>query len=369
MRPTSLLLAITTLTTIACATPRIDRPANATVTRGDHAGIRFERAQTTVVAPGFAPDPSSQLYVVEALNKAVDGEANDAPVKTNVVLGADIGPQTAQSAQTAPPVGGSGPYAATITTQVGDEKVTTKETGVVGSPPLALFSLISMAVGTAAISVGSAILPLNPGIAPTLGLAGCGLAALGCGFGAGAVHTTMVEKDASDLLARAIQKHGADLSKDERIARPREIAPAPRDVRKDDPAVPVTSTTSTTSSTSKATWFAGIDGKQVQMTSDELVNAVQRGRIVGPTLVWREGMSQWQPARDVDELDDILRGNGWSAAIDGKPVGPLSRDQFMAHVSAGKIGAATLVWRPGMKDWVRADTVQELSGALFDVEE
>jgi uncharacterized membrane protein len=41
----------------------------------------------------------------------------------------------------------------------------------------------------------------------------------------------------------------------------------------------------------------------------------------------------------------------WWYADDNKPVGPISDEEFQALVTAGKIGAQTLVWHEGMENW------------------
>lgn len=54
----------------------------------------------------------------------------------------------------------------------------------------------------------------------------------------------------------------------------------------------------------------------------------------------------------------------YHAAIDNAPAGPFDPVALAAQVKAGKVGRSTLVWKPGMANWVAADTVDELK-ALF----
>lgn len=41
----------------------------------------------------------------------------------------------------------------------------------------------------------------------------------------------------------------------------------------------------------------------------------------------------------------------WHYAEGGQRIGPLTDEEFQAAVARGKVSAATLVWRDGMKDW------------------
>jgi membrane protease subunit (stomatin/prohibitin family) len=50
----------------------------------------------------------------------------------------------------------------------------------------------------------------------------------------------------------------------------------------------------------------------------------------------------------------------YHAAIDGAAAGPFDPTALAAQVKAGKVGRSTLVWKPGMANWVAADTVEEL---------
>ncbi|MBX9626021.1 MAG: SPFH domain-containing protein [Gemmataceae bacterium] len=50
----------------------------------------------------------------------------------------------------------------------------------------------------------------------------------------------------------------------------------------------------------------------------------------------------------------------YHAAIDGAAAGPFDSTALAAQMKAGKVGRSTLVWKPGMANWVAADTVEEL---------
>jgi membrane protease subunit (stomatin/prohibitin family) len=51
-------------------------------------------------------------------------------------------------------------------------------------------------------------------------------------------------------------------------------------------------------------------------------------------------------------------------ALDGKPAGPFGLDQLREKIAQGALTRTTLVWRNGMADWAKAETVSELA-SLF----
>jgi hypothetical protein len=54
----------------------------------------------------------------------------------------------------------------------------------------------------------------------------------------------------------------------------------------------------------------------------------------------------------------------WHVVENGQARGPLTRDQLAAAIAAGRVGADTLVWSPGMPEWQPARQVPALA-ALF----
>jgi predicted Zn finger-like uncharacterized protein len=47
------------------------------------------------------------------------------------------------------------------------------------------------------------------------------------------------------------------------------------------------------------------------------------------------------------------RGDQWWVAVQGRPCGPLSREDVLAFVDAGDVSARSRMWRPGMPGWER----------------
>ncbi len=54
----------------------------------------------------------------------------------------------------------------------------------------------------------------------------------------------------------------------------------------------------------------------------------------------------------------------WSYANWEKPVGPFSEARIFALIDHGEIRGDTLVWRAGMPEWARADTVDPFASHL-----
>ena len=54
----------------------------------------------------------------------------------------------------------------------------------------------------------------------------------------------------------------------------------------------------------------------------------------------------------------------WSFANRDKPIGPFTEPRMHALLDAGEIRADTLVWRQGMPEWARADTVEPFASRL-----
>lgn len=55
---------------------------------------------------------------------------------------------------------------------------------------------------------------------------------------------------------------------------------------------------------------------------------------------------------------------GYHVVINGAAAGPFGTDLLAQMVSAGTLGADSLVWKPGMADWRRAGSVDELAEVL-----
>ncbi|MBK8693920.1 MAG: zinc-ribbon domain-containing protein [Deltaproteobacteria bacterium] len=73
-------------------------------------------------------------------------------------------------------------------------------------------------------------------------------------------------------------------------------------------AAPRTASTSAILNASETGWYAGIRDLPVgPLTRKELIAKVQSAEVTPDTLVWREGLDDWRPLRNVAELGDVLR--------------------------------------------------------------
>ncbi|MEZ5535944.1 MAG: SPFH domain-containing protein [Thiolinea sp.] len=70
-----------------------------------------------------------------------------------------------------------------------------------------------------------------------------------------------------------------------------------------------------------------------------------------------------QPAQGsgASQTPPPLPQNNWHVAINNESSGPHSMSELSEMIKAGKINAATLVWKPGMENWQAAAEISELS--------
>lgn len=59
-----------------------------------------------------------------------------------------------------------------------------------------------------------------------------------------------------------------------------------------------------------------------------------------------------------------IKGMEWHCVLEGKDFGPLNLAQLSNMARYGIIGASTMVWKPGFKQWVLAQTVADLQGIV-----
>lgn len=63
----------------------------------------------------------------------------------------------------------------------------------------------------------------------------------------------------------------------------------------------------TTAQNTEKRYFAAIDNVQAgPLTGGEIKELVDNGKITGETLVWRYGLTGWQPAKTVPEVNTML---------------------------------------------------------------
>lgn len=88
------------------------------------------------------------------------------------------------------------------------------------------------------------------------------------------------------------------------------------------------------------------------------------------STVWCEGMPDWAPASTVPELVDYLNAQissdtaaapEWYLAVNGNHTGPYTA----AELRNLGVTPTSMVWRQGMSNWQPISAVAELSGVIF----
>jgi predicted Zn finger-like uncharacterized protein len=98
---------------------------------------------------------------------------------------------------------------------------------------------------------------------------------------------------------------------------------------------------------SETGWYAGIRDLPVgPLSRKELLTKVQSGDVTADTLVWREGLDDWRPLRNVAELGDMLRAGAQKMSgnlldeMGKRPAAPARGGQVVPIGSARTAGSA-----------------------------
>ena len=86
------------------------------------------------------------------------------------------------------------------------------------------------------------------------------------------------------------------------------------------------------------------------------------GMAVGGQMAGAVAGGLASPGQVVAGPPPVPTAAAYHAAIDGAAAGPFDSTALAAQVKAGKVSRSTLVWKPGMANWVAADTVDDLKG-------
>jgi hypothetical protein len=102
----------------------------------------------------------------------------------------------------------------------------------------------------------------------------------------------------------------------------------------------------------------------------------QKGRLTKESLVWREGMSQWEIAGNVPELAPLFQTAPappqpvqqtqprYSAAFNGISSGPYTLEELKPFAEKGQLTRETLIWKEGSSQWVAASSVPEVAALI-----
>lgn len=115
-------------------------------------------------------------------------------------------------------------------------------------------------------------------------------------------------------------------------------------------------------------WYFVDDGKACgPLGEEEVLAAVEEGRLGPLDLIFQEGSEKWLPARDVDEFREIFRAKDQD--VDAQPTwvllrkkpkaqgagyvqsGPFSSNELREKIEAGEVDYSDFVWKEGMKAW------------------
>jgi hypothetical protein len=109
-------------------------------------------------------------------------------------------------------------------------------------------------------------------------------------------------------------------------------------------------------------------------TLEQLGQMARSGRFTRQSMVWRGGMPNWAAAGTVEELASMFPPSApppppvpqntlseYYVIINGERTGPHSFDTLRELSQGGHLRRNTLVWKTGMAQWVRADSVSELT--------
>ena len=104
-------------------------------------------------------------------------------------------------------------------------------------------------------------------------------------------------------------------------------------------------------------WFYVDEGVQRgPVDHARLAELAQTLVLLKPTLVWKAGMVEWRPAGEVfAEL--FVATPKWLYVGEGGQKGPVDTDVLVNLVKAGEVLGGTLVWRDGMAEWQAASEV------------
>lgn len=96
------------------------------------------------------------------------------------------------------------------------------------------------------------------------------------------------------------------------------------------------------------------------MTSMAIGGAV--GQNIAGTM--NNMMSNVNNQQSVD-VPPVIQQDGYYVAIDGKATGPYDINKLKEMIIEGKLIESSLVWKKGMKEWVKANTVDELKNSFM----
>ncbi len=121
-------------------------------------------------------------------------------------------------------------------------------------------------------------------------------------------------------------------------------------------------------------WWVEADGQPAgPLTASQLAARLTSGQTRPDTLVWKPGMKDWKPLKEVPELASLLQPAtpkppplpkakpvvNYFLGVGGRRQGPFTFEQVKAKLAAGEIDTTTLVWKKGMAQWQPLSSLEE----------
>lgn len=130
----------------------------------------------------------------------------------------------------------------------------------------------------------------------------------------------------------------------------------------------------------QAVWIVQGGGPE-PLTVSQLREKLEAGELSPEAQVQHVKLPTWIPIVAVKGLSDLVQRqrverasarpaaqqageSSWMIAVDGKQDGPMTRAELVRRGRRAMVHGDTLVWREGMRGWMRLDEVPELSGVL-----
>ena len=96
---------------------------------------------------------------------------------------------------------------------------------------------------------------------------------------------------------------------------------------------------------------------------------ITAGTVTRSTLVWTPGQPEWQRADSFEALAALFPPeppaiDQYYTVANDERIGPLTLEELIARIAAGKTQAQDLVWKTGLEEWTPASTFEERKDAL-----
>ncbi|MBN2340561.1 MAG: DUF4339 domain-containing protein [Deltaproteobacteria bacterium] len=112
-------------------------------------------------------------------------------------------------------------------------------------------------------------------------------------------------------------------------------------------------------------WNVVQDGKNSgPYSAQEVSEMIQQKRIVPETLMWKEGMQNWQPCSQIGEFTCADEPKIWRYVQDGKSVGTFTTTEMLSKIQHGVVTGDTHVWKEGMDAWTPCRAVEPFASAI-----